>query len=65
LGFLVSKIELVPFEPTQSAAEVEANKSKIYGRYQDEQDNLQLIEVRQTPLYLPPEPMGGTAQLFG
>ena len=38
---------------------------EIYGRYQDEQDNLQLIEVRQTPLYLPPEPMGGTAQLFG
>ena len=41
------------------------SKSKIYGRYQDEQDNLQHIDVRQTPLYLPPEPMGGTAQLFG
>ncbi len=35
--------QIVPFEPTQSAAEVEENKSKIYSRYQTEQDNQQLI----------------------
>ncbi len=35
--------ELIAFTPTESAADIEETRAKIYGRYQGEQDNRQII----------------------